>query len=44
LTQLAAQTQGKIYFPNQVDALIKSLLENEDYKAIQKNVITNAFD
>ncbi|MFV8364378.1 hypothetical protein ACNQGO_13450 [Flavobacterium sp. ZT3P35] len=40
LTQLAAQTQGKIYFPNQVDALIKSLLENEDYKAIQKNVIT----
>jgi hypothetical protein len=43
LTQLAAQTQGKIYFPNQVD--IKSLLENEDYKAIQKNVITkNAFD
>ena len=40
LTQLAAQTQGKIYFPNQVDALIKSLLENEDYKAFQKNVIT----
>lgn len=40
LTQLATQTQGKIYFPNQVDALIKSLLENEDYKAIQKNVIT----
>ena len=40
LTQLAAQTQGKIYFPDQIDALIKSLLENEDYKAIQKNVIT----
>jgi hypothetical protein len=40
LTQLAAQTQGKIYFPNQVDVLIKSLLENEDYKAIQKNVTT----
>ncbi len=40
LTQLATQTQGKIYFPNQVDALIKSLLENENYKAIQKNVVT----
>ena len=40
LTQLATQTEGKIYFPNQIDALIKSLLENENYKAIQKNVVT----
>jgi hypothetical protein len=37
LKQLAAQTQGKTYFPNQVDALIKSLLEDEGYKSIQKN-------
>jgi hypothetical protein len=37
LKQLAAQTRGKLYFPNQVDKLIKSLLEDEDYKAIQKN-------
>jgi len=37
LTQLALQTQGKIYFPNQADALIKSLLENKEYKAVQKN-------
>jgi hypothetical protein len=37
LKQLAAQTRGKLYFPNQVDTLIKSLLEDEDYKAIQKN-------
>ena len=29
LKQLAAQTQGKVYVPNQVDALIKSLLENQ---------------
>jgi len=40
LSQLAAQTKGKVHYPNQVDTLIKSLLENEKYKAIQKEVIT----
>jgi hypothetical protein len=40
LTQLASQTQGNAYFPDQVDALIKTLLKNEDYKAIQKNIVT----
>lgn len=40
LNQLASQTQGKVYYPNQVDLLIKSLLENENYKAIQKSIIT----
>ena len=40
LNQLASQTQGKVYYPNQVDILIKSLLENENYKAVQKAVIT----
>ncbi|TDE49267.1 hypothetical protein [Flavobacterium sp. GT3P67] len=40
LTQLATQTQGKAYFSDQVDVLIKTLLENEEYKAIQKNIIT----
>jgi hypothetical protein len=40
LTQLATQTQGKAFFPNQVDALIKTLLENEEYKAIEKNIVT----
>jgi len=39
LNQLASQTQGKVHHPNQVDALIKTLLENEDYKAIQKEII-----
>ena len=38
LNQLAVQTQGKAYYPNQVDALIKSLLEDENYKAIQKEI------
>ena len=38
LNQLAVQTQGKAYYPNQVDTLIKSLLENENYKAIQKEI------
>ncbi|EIA07573.1 hypothetical protein [Flavobacterium frigoris] len=37
LNQLAAQTQGKTYFPNQVDSLIKRLLEDDTYKAILKN-------
>ena len=40
LTQLATQTQGKVFFPDQVDVLIKTLLENEEYRAIQKNSVT----
>ena len=39
LSQLATQTQAKVYYPNQVDALIKTLLENENYKAIQKEIV-----
>ena len=39
LNQLASQTQGKVYYPNQVDALIKTLLENENYKAVQKEIV-----
>jgi hypothetical protein len=37
LKQLATQTRGKAYLSNQVDSLIKNLLEDEDYKAIEKN-------
>jgi hypothetical protein len=40
LNQLASQTQGKVHFPDQVDSLIKSLLDNENYKAVQKEIIT----
>ncbi|RTZ07054.1 hypothetical protein EKL98_03365 [Flavobacterium bomense] len=40
LTQLAGQTQGKAYFSDQVDVLIKTLLENEEYKTIQKSSVT----
>lgn len=39
LSQLATQTQGEVYYPNQVDSLVKSLLENENYKPIQKEII-----
>lgn len=39
LTQLATQTTGKAYYPNQADDLIKSLLENESYKAVQKAIV-----
>jgi hypothetical protein len=38
LTQLASQTNGNVFHPNQVDDLVKSLLENEDYKAVQKAI------
>ena len=38
LTQLASQTNGKLFHPNQVDDLVKSLLKNEDYKAVQKAI------
>jgi len=40
LTQLALQTQGKVYYPNQVDALITTLLESDQYQAVQKNIVT----
>jgi hypothetical protein len=40
LSQLALQTEGKEYYPDQTDILIKSLLNNEEYKSIQKNNIT----
>lgn len=38
LTQLAAATQGEIYFPDQIDALVKKLLKDENYKDIEKEV------
>lgn len=39
LKQLATQTQGAVYVPNQVEALIKALLDNKDYKAIEKAIV-----
>jgi hypothetical protein len=42
LNQLATQTQGKAYSPEQVAVLIKSLLEDENYKAIEKNKTTRS--
>ncbi|MEO8240007.1 MAG: hypothetical protein ABI576_18015 [Flavobacterium sp.] len=38
LKQLALQTNGKAFFENQVDDLIKTLLENKEYKSIEKNI------
>jgi hypothetical protein len=42
LKQLATQTDGAIFFPDQVDVLIKSLLENDTYKAIEKSTTTRS--
>lgn len=39
LKQLASQTNGAVFVPNQIDALIKTLLDNEEYKAIQKDIV-----
>jgi hypothetical protein len=39
LNQLAIQTKGQVIFPDKVDFLIKSLLENEEYKSVQKSII-----
>lgn len=40
LKQLAATSNGKAFTPNTIGGLIKSLLENEKYQNIQKEVIT----
>ncbi len=39
LTQLANQTKGQIVFPDKVDLLIKFLLENDEYKSVQKTIV-----
>jgi hypothetical protein len=39
LNQLAIQTNGKAYLSNQTDLLIKQLLADDSYKAIQKTIV-----
>ncbi len=39
LNQLANQTKGKAYLANDVDVLIKQLLADESYKAVQKTLV-----
>lgn len=39
LSQLASLTQGKVFYPNQVETLITQLKENTNYKAIQKELV-----
>lgn len=40
LRQLALQTNGKAFFQDQADDLIQQLLENKEYKSIEKNIST----
>lgn len=40
LSQLASQTQGTIYYPDQTAVLIKKLLESDSYLAVQKDVVS----
>ena len=42
LQQLSQQTNGITYLPNQIDQLIRQLISDENYKAIQKNVVTKS--
>jgi hypothetical protein len=39
LKQLATQTQGKVFYPSQTKDLIKALLENDSYKAVEKAIV-----
>ncbi len=39
LNQLASQTKGKAYLTNQADLLVKQLLEDESYVAVQKTIV-----
>jgi len=39
LNQLVAQTKGQLVFPDKVDNLIKMLIENDEYKSVQKSII-----
>ncbi|MGV3696766.1 hypothetical protein [Flavobacterium sp.] len=39
LNQLANQTKGKAYLANQSDTLIKQLLADDSYKAVQKTLV-----
>ena len=38
LQQVAANTNGSVYYADNTDKLIDTLLKNEDYKAIQKEI------
>lgn len=40
LKQLALQTNGQAFFHDQADELIQQLLENKEYKSIEKNIST----
>ncbi|MCF6132121.1 hypothetical protein [Flavobacterium wongokense] len=39
LSQLANQTKGKAYLANQADMLIKQLMADDSYKAVQKTLV-----
>lgn len=40
LTQLATQTNGQAFMPNQIEALIDSLKNNTDFTAVEKQITT----
>ncbi len=40
LKQLAIQTSGKVFMPNQIDLLVDALVKDDNYKAVQKKVVS----
>ncbi|WP_418263045.1 hypothetical protein [Flavobacterium faecale] len=42
LNQLANQTGGKLFYPNQMEKLEQYLLNHSEYKAIQKNTLSHS--
>ncbi|GGD28060.1 hypothetical protein GCM10011343_17810 [Flavobacterium orientale] len=39
LNQLAIQTNGAVFLPSQTETLIESLMQNEEYNAVQKEIV-----
>lgn len=40
LKQLATQTKGNLFMPNQLETLVKQLLNDDNYKAMEKAIVT----
>ncbi len=39
LQQVASQTQGQVYLPNQISTLIEKLIADDHYKAVEKAIV-----
>ncbi|MBX9888841.1 MAG: hypothetical protein K2Y30_13000 [Flavobacteriaceae bacterium] len=42
LSQLASITKGKLYFPNQIDQVVQSLIQDKNYQSVQKSTTSRS--